>query len=166
MRFAIENPAHYRLMYGKEALTRQDVPELREAAVSEGRSVIASAFVLVASFSIVVVLGIWLVEQLGWFPSAHSSRMVAEAALFYILLAGFCLLRFLLWSLRMFEWTVIGILIAIILVEGVIVYSFEPDNWFSVATVACLLALVVISGLVFRATRNADQESAASGRAV
>ena len=32
VRFALENPAHYRLMYGREALTRQDVPELREAA--------------------------------------------------------------------------------------------------------------------------------------
>ncbi|MDH3216347.1 MAG: TetR/AcrR family transcriptional regulator [Candidatus Krumholzibacteria bacterium] len=29
VRFALENPAHYRLMYGKEALTREDVPELR-----------------------------------------------------------------------------------------------------------------------------------------
>lgn len=32
VRFALENPAHYRLMYGKEAMTRQDLPELREAA--------------------------------------------------------------------------------------------------------------------------------------
>ena len=32
VRFALENPAHYRLMYGKEALTRLDHPELREAA--------------------------------------------------------------------------------------------------------------------------------------
>ncbi len=32
VRFAIENPAHYRLMYGREALARQDRPELREAA--------------------------------------------------------------------------------------------------------------------------------------
>ncbi len=32
VRFALENPAHYRLMYGKEALTREDQPELREAA--------------------------------------------------------------------------------------------------------------------------------------
>ena len=32
VRFALENPAHYRLMYGREALTRQDLPELREAA--------------------------------------------------------------------------------------------------------------------------------------
>lgn len=32
VRFALENPAHYRLMFGKDALTRQDVPELREAA--------------------------------------------------------------------------------------------------------------------------------------
>ena len=32
MRFALENPAHYRLMYGREALTRQDLPGLREAA--------------------------------------------------------------------------------------------------------------------------------------
>ena len=32
LRFAVENPAHYRLMYGKEALTREDVPELQEAA--------------------------------------------------------------------------------------------------------------------------------------
>ncbi|MFQ5512275.1 MAG: WHG domain-containing protein [Candidatus Krumholzibacteriia bacterium] len=31
VRFALENPAHYRLMYGKEALARRDVPELREA---------------------------------------------------------------------------------------------------------------------------------------
>lgn len=31
VRFALENPAHYRLMYGKEALERQDLPELREA---------------------------------------------------------------------------------------------------------------------------------------
>ena len=31
VRFALENPAHYRLMYGKEALARQDVPELLEA---------------------------------------------------------------------------------------------------------------------------------------
>ena len=30
--FAIENPAHYRLMYGKEALARESVPQLREAA--------------------------------------------------------------------------------------------------------------------------------------
>ncbi len=30
--FALENPAHYRLMYGREALTREDLPELREAA--------------------------------------------------------------------------------------------------------------------------------------
>lgn len=30
--FALENPAHYRLMYGKEALTREELPELREAA--------------------------------------------------------------------------------------------------------------------------------------
>jgi AcrR family transcriptional regulator len=30
--FALENPAHYRLMYGREALMRQDLPELREAA--------------------------------------------------------------------------------------------------------------------------------------
>ncbi len=33
VRIALENPAHYRLMYGKEALTREDVPELREAAI-------------------------------------------------------------------------------------------------------------------------------------
>jgi len=32
VRFALENPAHYRLMYGKEALAREDQPELREAA--------------------------------------------------------------------------------------------------------------------------------------
>lgn len=32
VRFALENPAHYRLMYGKEALTRQDLPDLRGAA--------------------------------------------------------------------------------------------------------------------------------------
>ena len=31
VRFALEHPAHYRLMYGKEALARQDQPELREA---------------------------------------------------------------------------------------------------------------------------------------
>ncbi len=31
VRFALENPAHYRLMYGREALARQDHPELREA---------------------------------------------------------------------------------------------------------------------------------------
>ena len=31
VRFALENPAHYRLMYGKEALTREEVPELRQA---------------------------------------------------------------------------------------------------------------------------------------
>jgi len=31
VRFAVENPAHYRLMYGREGLTRRDVPELREA---------------------------------------------------------------------------------------------------------------------------------------
>ena len=31
VRFALENPAHYRLMYGSEALARRDVPELREA---------------------------------------------------------------------------------------------------------------------------------------
>jgi AcrR family transcriptional regulator len=34
VRFALENPAHYRLMYGKEALARQDQPELREAAIA------------------------------------------------------------------------------------------------------------------------------------
>lgn len=32
VRFALENRAHYRLMYGREALARQDFPELREAA--------------------------------------------------------------------------------------------------------------------------------------
>ena len=32
VRFALENPAHYRLMYGREALARQDHPELRDAA--------------------------------------------------------------------------------------------------------------------------------------
>lgn len=32
VRFALENPAHYRLMYGREALTREDIPELRKAA--------------------------------------------------------------------------------------------------------------------------------------
>jgi len=32
VRFALENPAHYRLMYGKEALTREDLPELRQSA--------------------------------------------------------------------------------------------------------------------------------------
>lgn len=32
VRFAVENPAHYRLMYGRDALTREDLPELREAA--------------------------------------------------------------------------------------------------------------------------------------
>ena len=32
VRFALENPAHYRLMYGREALSREDRPELREAA--------------------------------------------------------------------------------------------------------------------------------------
>ena len=31
VRFALENPAHYRLMYGREGLGRRDVPELREA---------------------------------------------------------------------------------------------------------------------------------------
>jgi AcrR family transcriptional regulator len=34
VRFALENPAHYRLMYGKEALTREDIPELQEAAIA------------------------------------------------------------------------------------------------------------------------------------
>ena len=32
VRFALENPAHYRLMYGKEALSRLGQPALREAA--------------------------------------------------------------------------------------------------------------------------------------
>lgn len=32
VRFAVDNPAHYRLMYGREALARQEFPELREAA--------------------------------------------------------------------------------------------------------------------------------------
>jgi AcrR family transcriptional regulator len=32
VRFAIENPAHYRLMYGREALTREGEPELRRPA--------------------------------------------------------------------------------------------------------------------------------------
>jgi AcrR family transcriptional regulator len=32
VRFALDNPAHYRLMYGKEALTREGLPELRESA--------------------------------------------------------------------------------------------------------------------------------------
>lgn len=32
IRFAVENPAHYRVMYGRESLSRQDLPELREAA--------------------------------------------------------------------------------------------------------------------------------------
>lgn len=32
VRFALANPAHYRLMYGREALTREDQPELKEAA--------------------------------------------------------------------------------------------------------------------------------------
>ena len=31
IRFAIENPAHYRVMYGKEALARREQPELRQA---------------------------------------------------------------------------------------------------------------------------------------
>lgn len=31
VRFALENPAHYRLMYGKEAMSRHSLPELREA---------------------------------------------------------------------------------------------------------------------------------------
>jgi hypothetical protein len=140
--------------------------ELRDAAVNEGRSVIASAFVLVGAFSLVVLTGIFGVESLGWFPAAHSSLMVAEAALFYIFLAGFCLLRFLLWSLRKFEWTVIGILIAIISVQGAIVYSFEPNQWFPAATVACSVALVMISGLVFYATRNGDEKSGVSSRPV
>jgi hypothetical protein len=30
VRFALENPAHYRLMYGREAMGRQNLPELRE----------------------------------------------------------------------------------------------------------------------------------------
>ena len=30
--FALENQAHYRLMYGREALTREDLPELRGPA--------------------------------------------------------------------------------------------------------------------------------------
>ena len=32
VRFALEHPAQYRLMWGKEAIARQDEPELREAA--------------------------------------------------------------------------------------------------------------------------------------
>ena len=38
VRFALENPAQYRLMYGREALTRQELPELRAAgnALFEG----------------------------------------------------------------------------------------------------------------------------------
>ncbi len=32
VRFGVENPAHYRLMYGREALARENVPELRRAA--------------------------------------------------------------------------------------------------------------------------------------
>ncbi|MFQ5705710.1 MAG: TetR/AcrR family transcriptional regulator [Gemmatimonadales bacterium] len=34
VRFAVQNPAHYRLMYGREALARQDRPELHEAAIA------------------------------------------------------------------------------------------------------------------------------------
>ena len=32
VRFALENPGHYRLMYGKEAISREDLPELRQVA--------------------------------------------------------------------------------------------------------------------------------------
>lgn len=32
IRFAVENPAHYRLMYGREALARREVPTLQTAA--------------------------------------------------------------------------------------------------------------------------------------
>ena len=31
VQFALENPAHYRLMYGREAMARENLPELREA---------------------------------------------------------------------------------------------------------------------------------------
>lgn len=34
LRFAVENPAHYRLMYGKEAIARGDQPELQVAAIA------------------------------------------------------------------------------------------------------------------------------------
>lgn len=34
VRFALEHPAHYRLMYGKEVLARDDKPELQEAAIA------------------------------------------------------------------------------------------------------------------------------------
>ncbi len=34
VRFALENPAHYRLMYGREALVRKDLPELRDTAIA------------------------------------------------------------------------------------------------------------------------------------
>ena len=42
VRFAIENPAHYRLMYGREALTREDAPELREAAIALFEQLVAA----------------------------------------------------------------------------------------------------------------------------
>jgi AcrR family transcriptional regulator len=32
VRFAIENPAHYRLMYGREAIARREIPALQSAA--------------------------------------------------------------------------------------------------------------------------------------
>lgn len=32
VRFAIENPAHYRLMYGREAIARREIPALQHAA--------------------------------------------------------------------------------------------------------------------------------------
>lgn len=34
VRFALEHPAHYHLMWGREAIARQDEPELREAAAA------------------------------------------------------------------------------------------------------------------------------------
>ena len=34
VRFALENPAHYRLMYGEQSLAREQVPELQAAADS------------------------------------------------------------------------------------------------------------------------------------
>jgi hypothetical protein len=126
----------------------------------QGSGAVSSSVVMVIAFICVTLATIGLANVFSVFPKAQSSWLVSQAAIFYPMLCGYCVLRFLLWSIRRYEWLIISIQVGIIILQGIFIFFMDPIYWMSASAIAALLGFMVLAIVAVHVTKNRNNAGA------
>ncbi len=128
----------------------------------QGRGAVSSSVVLVIILVGASLVVIGLANAIAIFPKSQSVWLVSQAAVFYPMLCGYCVLRFLLWSIRKHEWLIIAVQVGIIILQGILVFFVDSVYWMSAAAIATFFGLIMLSILTIHATSDRNKAESLS----